>query len=168
MGFHTHGQEAASLARKTLAVPQLQSAVLGTSLNAQDTSDRNREQLCPFQLSTPDSEEPQGHPRTPTAVPWGDFLEQPPRVPSGTRLRCSAVQLHSSPRLLLPTHFLFFKLLLIREGGRWGWGMRGPFQWLWGWFTRVNLCKVLLSHSQAYLERDKESGPSLNRRLSPL
>lgn len=40
MRFHMHGQKAESLARKPLVVPQLQCAVLGTSLSAQDTSDR--------------------------------------------------------------------------------------------------------------------------------
>lgn len=37
----------------------------------------------------------------------------------------------------LCTHFLFFKLLLIREAG-------GPFQWLWGWYIVSDSCKVLL------------------------
>lgn len=47
------------------------------------------------------------------------------------------------------THFLFFKLLLIREAG-------GPFQWLWRWYIVCDSCKVLLLCFQVYLKRDKE------------
>lgn len=58
MRFHTHGQEAESLASKTLVVPQLQCAVLGTSLNAQDTSDRIENSFVLFSCRRPPARSP--------------------------------------------------------------------------------------------------------------
>lgn len=85
--------------KKPLVVPQLQCAVLGTSLNARDTSNRIENSFVLCSCRCPPARSPKVTHVPPTDVPWGDFLEQPPRVPSGTRLRCSAVALSlSNPR----------------------------------------------------------------------
>lgn len=54
------------------------------------------------------------------------------------------------------THFLFFKRLLIREGGEWGGNGGAHSSGLGDGSLRVNRCKVLLLCFQAYLKRDKE------------